>query len=151
MMTSTNKIEPILFRYNSGGWSMALARNRPGRLLMTTLFPSRPEPPSPASGLARHRWRAVRWPSRFVPAYLRASGRREGADVNRRELLQALGAFSLAAPLGRAEAVRRGLATLIGDGADSVEEWDEVVREYAVAFYTSGPGELLPDGRCGGR
>jgi transcriptional regulator with XRE-family HTH domain len=80
---------------------------------------------------------------------LEAAARQPGDNeyVNRRQLLIDLGVLGLAAPLAGVEAVRQGLAAaLAGEGhAAHLDEWEEIVHEYACSYYVTPTDRMLRD------
>lgn len=65
-------------------------------------------------------------------------------DVNRRQMLVQLGMLGLATTFVTVETVRQGLAATLSDEghAAGVDDWDAIVDEYGLAFY-SVPGDRL--------
>ena len=89
------------------------------------------------------------WGTGHKGLILEAAARQPGdnEDMHRRQLLFDIAVLGLAAPLAGAEAVRQGLAAAVaGEGhAAHVDEWEEIVHEYARSYYVTPTDRLLRD------
>jgi hypothetical protein len=64
--------------------------------------------------------------------------------LHRRQLLVDIGMLGIAGPLAATEAVRHGFGAAVHHHVD-LDEWDEIAKEYAFAYSTTPPAQLLPD------